>query len=147
MSDAPSRLRRHAARIVAIVVVIGLYGMARMPELPAAERLAIAERFGFTAMQLEEWSGEPFQTRRDVNPSLERHSGWMSAVGAAVALADLDGDASDELYVASDKHHEVRRYVWQGGVSARETIYRRPGRGGVFTWNIMPIPVELIPNS
>jgi len=120
LSDSPSRLRRHAARIVAIVVVIGLYGMARMPELPAAERLAIAERFGFTAMQLEEWSGEPFQTRRDVNPSLERHSGWMSAVGAAVALADLDGDG-----LANDVCHVDPR-------TDRVTLAPAPGTGSRY---------------
>ena len=38
---------------------------------------------------------------RSVNPSMERHWGWMSAVGAAVALADLDGDglANDVCHV------------------------------------------------
>jgi hypothetical protein len=30
----------------------------------------------------------------------------------AAVLADLDEDRRDELYVASDDQHEVRRYVW-----------------------------------
>jgi hypothetical protein len=102
LSGGIDALRRNAARIVAIVVVSGLYGFSRMPELPAAERQALAERFGFTMMELAEWAEGPVQTRRSVNPSLERHAGWMSGVGAGVALADLDGDLRPELYYAND---------------------------------------------
>ena len=65
----------------------------------------------------------------------------------AALLTDLDGDGKDELYVASDKHKEVRRYVWRDGTIARETIYRRPDARPVFTWNLMPVPVELIPRG
>ena len=68
----------------------------------------------------------------------------------ASILADLDADGRDELYVASDDHGVVRRYLWNGTGFDRETIYVRKinGRvvpGAVFTWNIMPAPVELLP--
>ena len=63
----------------------------------------------------------------------------------AAILADLDGDGVDELYVASDRHKELRRYVWRSGRPVRETIYRRPDARPIFTWNLMPVPVELIP--
>jgi len=63
----------------------------------------------------------------------------------ASILTDLDGDGLDELYVASDDHKEVRRYVWEGGKPVREVIHTYPENLSVFTWNIMPIPVELIP--
>jgi hypothetical protein len=38
---------------------------------------------------------------RSVHPSLERHSAWISAVGASIALNDLDGDrlSNDVCYV------------------------------------------------
>ena len=65
----------------------------------------------------------------------------------ASILADLDGDGRDELYVASDKHKEVRRYVWKDGKSERETIYKRPDNRPIFTWNLMPVPRELIPGA
>jgi hypothetical protein len=65
----------------------------------------------------------------------------------AAILTDLDGDGTDELYVASDKHKELRRYVWRDGRAVRETIYRRPDARPIFTWNLMPVPVELIPGS
>ncbi|MCP4664580.1 MAG: VCBS repeat-containing protein, partial [bacterium] len=63
----------------------------------------------------------------------------------ASILTDLDGDGTDELYVASDDHGEIRRYVWRDGQPEREVIYAHPGGLKGFTWNIMPVPVELIP--
>ncbi len=74
--------------------------------------------------------------------SIDRDSGGFEH---AAILADLDGDGRDELYVASDKHNEVRRYVWDGKRLVRELIYKRKGGGGVFTWNVMPVPVSLVP--
>jgi hypothetical protein len=65
----------------------------------------------------------------------------------ASILTDLDGDGTDELYVASDKHKEVRRYVWDGEKLAREVIYERPDDRPIFTWNLMPVPRELIPGA
>jgi hypothetical protein len=76
--------------------------------------------------------------------SIDRSSGGFEH---AAILADLDGDAMDELYVASDKHNEVRRYVWDGKKLARKVIYKRKAGGGVFTWNIMPVPMSLVPSS
>jgi hypothetical protein len=74
--------------------------------------------------------------------SIDRES---SGFEHASILSDLDGDGVDELYVASDQHKEVRRYIWEGGKPAREVIYSHPGELSIFTWNIMPVPVELIP--
>ena len=65
----------------------------------------------------------------------------------AAILTDLDGDGVVELYVASDRHKEVRRYVWDGRRMKREVIYKRPDDRPIFTWNLMPIPVELIPKN
>ncbi len=65
----------------------------------------------------------------------------------AAILTDLDGDGLDELYVASDKHKQVRRYVWKNGRSSREVIYKRPDNRPIFTWNLMPVPVSLIPTK
>ena len=63
----------------------------------------------------------------------------------ASLLTDLDGDGTDELYVASDDDREIRRYVWIDGGFARETIYKRPGSLPLLTWNLMPSPMELLP--
>ena len=63
----------------------------------------------------------------------------------AAILTDLDGDGLDELYVASDRHKEVRRYTWNGKRLEREVIYQRPDDRPIFTWNLMPVPIELVP--
>lgn len=55
----------------------------------------MTHRFAFQAFPLTELQGEAMRLRRDVNPALARHSAWISAVGAAAALADLDGDGLD----------------------------------------------------
>ena len=73
---------------------------------------------------------------------IDRDSGGFEH---ASIFADLDGDGRDELYVASDKHKELRRYVWDGSKFARETIYDRDDGLAVFTWNIMPVPKDLVP--
>jgi hypothetical protein len=65
----------------------------------------------------------------------------------AAILTDLDGDGTDELYVASDDQGEVRRYTWNGIGFDKEVIYRRAVPRSVFTWNIMPAPVALLPEG
>jgi hypothetical protein len=74
--------------------------------------------------------------------SIDRDS---SGFEHASLLADLDGDGADELYAASDDHHEVRRYVWKAGAPVREVIYTHPEGMSGFTWNITAVPAELVP--
>ncbi len=73
--------------------------------------------------------------------SIDRDS---SGFEHAALLTDLDGDGIDELYVASDKQRELRRYVWRNGAPEREVIYRRETPQAILTWNITPVPVELV---
>jgi hypothetical protein len=63
----------------------------------------------------------------------------------ASILTDLDEDGIDELYVANDDHGDVNRYVWQDGQPVKETLFTYPEGLSGFTWNIMPVPVELVP--
>lgn len=93
-------VRRHGVKLVVLVVVLGLYGVARLPSVPEAEREALAARFAFEGAPLPLPPGER-KTVRAVHPSLEHISGWISSVGASVALADVDGDglANDVCWV------------------------------------------------
>jgi hypothetical protein len=85
-------------------------------------------------------------------PGEDPHAAWStesidtdsSGFEHAALLTDLDGDGTDELYVASDKQKEVRRYVWASGKPVREVIYTSATTGSVLTWNLMPVPVELV---
>ena len=60
----------------------------------------------------------------------------------AARFADLDGDGTDELYVADDKKGELRRYVWVNGKPKREVIQKRAIWRSRMTWNIVEFPLE-----
>ncbi len=96
-----SILRRHAPRLTAVAVIGAAYLMTRLPSLAHTERSALADRFAFTGLPLPEVPGPERRDRRDVHPSLAHHVGWISVVGASVALNDFDGDglANDLCYV------------------------------------------------
>ncbi|HEX5661732.1 MAG TPA: VCBS repeat-containing protein [Polyangiales bacterium] len=61
----------------------------------------------------------------------------------AALLTDLDGDGTDELYVAADDQGELRRYVWKDGKPVRETILKRDNPRETWTWNITSVFGEL----
>src|SRR6185503_7495729 len=96
-----STFRRQAAKLAAILLVLAVYGFARIPEASRSELVKLAEGFHFSAAPLPTLSGETQKTIREVNPSLRRVAAWISSVGAAVALNDLDGDGlpNDACYV------------------------------------------------
>ncbi len=93
-------MRRILPVAVAILVPTILAGFVRLPRLAQTERSALAERFRFERLPLRAGdSGDgwtvPSRTVRTVHPDLEHIAAWISSVGAAVALADLDGDGLD----------------------------------------------------
>ncbi|MFO0687921.1 MAG: VCBS repeat-containing protein [Myxococcota bacterium] len=75
---------------------------------------------------------------------VDRDSG--SFEHAAIAT-DLDGDGRQELYVANDEGKSIRRYVWNGRRLVKEEIHARQDDRSILTWNIMPIPVALVPEA
>jgi hypothetical protein len=75
--------------------------------------------------------------------SIDRDSGGFEH---AALLTDLDGDGTDELYVAADVQGELRRYVWVRGRAKREVILKRDIPMSRMTWNITAIPVSKIHN-
>src|SRR5437763_16409717 len=96
-----SMVRRLAAPAIALLLIGFCYGMARYPSLPASEREKLAARFKFEKGPLPETSNHPaYKYVREVHPSLQRIAAWVSTLGAAAALADLDGDglANDLCY-------------------------------------------------
>jgi hypothetical protein len=93
--------RHHGARLAAIMIIVTLYALAWPPAQARTQRAELAAQFGFAYTALPEVPGLPLKTIREVNPSLERISAWISSVGAAIALNDLDGDSlsNDACYV------------------------------------------------
>jgi enediyne biosynthesis protein E4 len=86
-----SRIRHLVVPLAAVAVVVTVYGFTRLPELPAAERTQLAARFRFERKTLPELAG-PARQVREVSPSYRGIASWISAVGAAVTFADVDGD-------------------------------------------------------
>lgn len=101
MNLGPSRFRRAVAFLVTLALVVGLYHLSQLPALPGTEAEAIAERFRFEKRPFPEPAGVPHKNVRQVHPSLAHLSAYISALGAAAALGDLDGDGlpNDLCYV------------------------------------------------
>src|SRR5215831_1511587 len=101
MSTNLDALRQQAAKLTAVILIFAVYGFARLPVTPESELVKLAAGFRFSTAPLPTLTGETQKTIRDVNPSLRRIAGWISVVGAAVALNDLDGDGlpNDACYV------------------------------------------------
>lgn len=97
----PSRHRRAVSLLVALALVGALYRLSQFPTLSSTEAEAIAARFRFTKIQFPEPAGFPHKTVRQLHPSLANLSAYLSAVGAAAALGDIDGDGlpNDLCYV------------------------------------------------
>lgn len=100
---APARLiRRNAKRLVAVFVVALLFGLLRLlMNTSASDVSAAAARFKFSRAALAEVSGPPVFHVRNVHPSLKQIAAFVSTIGAAVALNDVDGDGlpNDVCYV------------------------------------------------
>ena len=106
---------------VALSVIAAAYGFVEPPGLPAAERATLSTRFAFSSDPLPDPSTAAHRLSRSVHPSLSRFDAWISAVGAAVALADLDGDGlpnelchvdprTDSVFVSATPAMSVPRF-------------------------------------
>ncbi|HEV8431466.1 MAG TPA: CRTAC1 family protein [Pyrinomonadaceae bacterium] len=94
---------RHSARtLAALLLVTGLFLALRFSLTVSQKEIkAAATRFGFSRSTLPEIAGPPIRNQRLVHPSFERVSAFVSTVGAAVALNDMDGDgvSNDACYI------------------------------------------------
>jgi len=93
----------HIKRIAAIAICCFLFLVAwlhRPISTSAHPSLMAGGRFSFVRYELPTLAGHQ-QKVRHVNPSLDTINGWISAVGAAIAINDIDGDglSNDLCYV------------------------------------------------
>ena len=95
-------MKRYLSCLAALGLIALCYPLAKVPHLSSKEEVQLAARFAFRRLPLPEVTGHPsYKFVRQVHPSLERISAWVSSLGAAATLADLDGDAlpNDLVYV------------------------------------------------
>jgi enediyne biosynthesis protein E4 len=85
-------LTQRASAMLALAVILAFYRFAQLPTLSAFERKEMASRFRFTKIALPEASNTNFKGIQQINPSMREISPWIASLGAAAALADLDGD-------------------------------------------------------
>jgi hypothetical protein len=84
-------VKSHIKTLIVWGVVAVIWWQARLPQLKPTEEAAMAKRFHFQRTAL--MPPKPaLQSQRRVNPKLQGIVSWISTVGAAVALGDLDGD-------------------------------------------------------
>src|SRR5436853_6585245 len=101
MNTLANPYRRYIIYAVCLTLVLILYGFASLPALSPVERKRMAKEFSFKRLPLPELPNQTAKYVRDVHPSLKHIAGWISSVGAAVALNDLDraGLSNDVVYV------------------------------------------------
>ncbi len=130
----PSFFRRVATPLTAIVLISLCYGMARFPCLSPADCAQLGARFKFERLPMAEAADHPaYKYVRQVHPSLQRISAWISSLGAAVALADLDGDGLPNDLINVDPRTDL------------VTVAPAPGTGAryaPFTLNAAPLPYD-----
>jgi hypothetical protein len=130
----PGFLRRYAASFAGLAVVLVVFAFTQYPKLSPAETARMAARFRFSRHPFPEVTGHPaYKNVRVVHPSLQRISAWISSLGAAVALADLDGDGLPNDLCSIDPRTDL------------VTVAPVPGTGArfqPFALNPAPLPYD-----
>lgn len=102
-TNPPSLVRRLATPLAGLVIVAFCYGMAQFPKAPPGAAAKLAATFKFEQHPLAEVANHPpYATINEVHPSLKRIAAWISSLGAAATLADLDGDGLPNDIINSD---------------------------------------------
>lgn len=134
MKKVKNKLPSVVAPLTAIIAISISYSMARYPCLSPGDCMKLAAPFKFEKMPLAEVPDHPpYQYVRQVQPSLQRISAWISSLGASVAMADLDGDGLPNDIVSIDPRTDL------------VTVAPVPGtrnRYAPFTLNPAPLPYD-----
>ena len=94
--------------LVAIILVAVAYWMARFPGMTPGEGAILAEHFKFEKLPIAEVADHPpYKFVRQVHPSLQRISAWISSLGASVAMADLDGNGLPDDLINVDPRTDL----------------------------------------
>nr|BFE84800.1 hypothetical protein GCM10020093_074010 [Planobispora longispora] len=95
MTTTVGWLRRQLPGIVALGLMATFFVVSQPSFASDGEREELAQRYKFTPLSVALPGGYQQQTIRKVNKTYEKISAWISSVGAAVAMNDLDADGLD----------------------------------------------------
>lgn len=119
-----------AAPIATGTLALLAYGAAWLDTTKPAVPEALERAVVFRSAELEPvTAGRPARTIREVNPAYRGIDGWISAVGAAAALGDLDGDGlPNDICLVDPRYDTV-------------TLMPAPGTGPRFAGFALEPPV------
>jgi hypothetical protein len=102
-------LRQNAAACAAAILLLITFFFTRLPAASIAERTELASRFRFSNQLISiDAPDHGFATVRKVHPSLNRISAWVSATGAGISLADLDGDGfENDMFLVDPRINQL----------------------------------------
>lgn len=89
MTQLPTR---YAGRLVAGAIALSLFSLSQASLWNGPDVENLQARFAFDEHPLEPAQKPAPRTLREVHPDYAHMAGWISSVGASVALGDLDGD-------------------------------------------------------
>lgn len=99
--------RRAAPRILALSMVVAVFWLTVRGEATVDQRREVAAAFGFATSPLPTLE-KSARTLRPVRASVAPIAGWISTVGAAVALHDVDGDGlSNDAWYTDTRTDQV----------------------------------------
>jgi hypothetical protein len=122
-------IKRVLVKAIALVLLVFLYSLTRLPSLSRQQRADLSTSFHFSRMPLYEPQGITARYVRNVHPQYQHISAWISSVGAAVTLTDLDGNG-----LSNDVIHVDPRY---------DKVLVSPAEGTPSTYT----PFELAPKT
>jgi hypothetical protein len=101
-------LRKQLPGIVALALVVSVFFWARLPSSSAEEIDRLAGEYGFAPQSVALPGGYEQQTIRRVNQAYSHIDAWISSVGAAIAMNDLDGDGlANDLCIVDTRIDQV----------------------------------------
>ncbi|MCX5199552.1 CRTAC1 family protein [Streptomyces sp. NBC_00249] len=92
MTHPISWIRRQAPGIVALTLMVSLFYAVKPASQAVADDAELARDFTFVPMSIAMPAGYRQQTVRKVNKAYKHIEGWISSVGAGVAMNDIDAD-------------------------------------------------------
>jgi hypothetical protein len=95
MNIVESVCRSQARRVAAIGIIMGAYWLAVPHHASRAERESLAGHYAFRGRPIAAPAADRSRTLRPVHPDYRHIAGWISSVGAGIALGDFDGDGID----------------------------------------------------
>lgn len=139
-------LRRQLPGVVALVLITSVFLIARLPTYSAAETAGIASKYSFSPMSVALPSGYKQKSVREVNQWYTHIDAWISSVGAAISMNDLDGDGlSNDLCLVDTRIDQVVVTPTPGAGSNRYAPFAL--NPGVLPMNGVMAPMGCVPGD